>query len=205
MQNKKGIKQVSDAADTVLTSPKRGIKLGADWIACASVADRQLFLNNLTKGDLLALPFVFEFCALEHTLPPAGAWRSWVIMGRRGAGNGGGAARTVHGGREHGTGFEAVRPGETLQQQDLVRAVAVDPAAIGQVDVVEARVAEVRQRDRLRPERQVEAVEIDQGRTRDAAFGGCNPGNLRQVGDQPLRSEERRVGKECRSRWAPYH
>ena len=22
---------------------------------------------------------------------------------------------------------------------------------------------------------------------------------------QPLRSEERRVGKECRSRWSPYH
>ena len=22
---------------------------------------------------------------------------------------------------------------------------------------------------------------------------------------EPLRSEERRVGKECRSRWAPYH
>src|SRR2546430_17669693 len=23
--------------------------------------------------------------------------------------------------------------------------------------------------------------------------------------DQPFRSEERRVGKECRSRWSPYH
>ena len=23
--------------------------------------------------------------------------------------------------------------------------------------------------------------------------------------DRPLRSEERRVGKECRSRWSPYH
>ena len=23
--------------------------------------------------------------------------------------------------------------------------------------------------------------------------------------DDPLRSEERRVGKECRSRWSPYH
>ena len=22
---------------------------------------------------------------------------------------------------------------------------------------------------------------------------------------QPMRSEERRVGKECRSRWSPYH
>src|SRR5436309_4771150 len=25
------------------------------------------------------------------------------------------------------------------------------------------------------------------------------------VGEAPGRSEERRVGKECRSRWAPYH
>ena len=24
-------------------------------------------------------------------------------------------------------------------------------------------------------------------------------------GEQPVRSEERRVGKECRSRWSPYH
>ena len=24
-------------------------------------------------------------------------------------------------------------------------------------------------------------------------------------GQQPPRSEERRVGKECRSRWSPYH
>jgi hypothetical protein len=29
-----------------------------------------------------------------------------------------------------------------------------------------------------------------------AATGGSGPG---------LRSEERRVGKECRSRWSPYH
>src|SRR5258706_12095130 len=28
---------------------------------------------------------------------------------------------------------------------------------------------------------------------------------LRQMGPQLCRSEERRVGKECRSRWSPYH
>ena len=27
----------------------------------------------------------------------------------------------------------------------------------------------------------------------------------RKPGDKPTRSEERRVGKECRSRWSPYH
>ena len=26
-----------------------------------------------------------------------------------------------------------------------------------------------------------------------------------RLGDGNLRSEERRVGKECRSRWSPYH
>ena len=26
-----------------------------------------------------------------------------------------------------------------------------------------------------------------------------------QLGGLPTRSEERRVGKECRSRWSPYH
>ena len=31
-------------------------------------------------------------------------------------------------------------------------------------------------------------------------------GTYTQVGDYMLpRSEERRVGKECRSRWSPYH
>ncbi|WP_299844855.1 terminase family protein [uncultured Roseovarius sp.] len=34
----------------------------------------------------MALPYLFEFWALEHQLPPGGDWRSWVIMGGRGAG-----------------------------------------------------------------------------------------------------------------------
>src|SRR5690625_7796924 len=32
----------------------------------------------------------------------------------------------------------------------------------------------------------------------------CEPVNA-QLLPVPLRSEERRVGKECRSRWSPYH
>src|SRR2546422_7572923 len=31
------------------------------------------------------------------------------------------------------------------------------------------------------------------------------PGAVREAGDRAKRSEERRVGKECRSRWSPYH
>ena len=29
--------------------------------------------------------------------------------------------------------------------------------------------------------------------------------NIRLINGKPMRSEERRVGKECRSRWSPYH
>lgn len=34
----------------------------------------------------MALPFLFEFWAMPHQLPPEGDWRSWVILGGRGAG-----------------------------------------------------------------------------------------------------------------------
>ncbi|WP_081508462.1 MULTISPECIES: DNA-packaging protein [Roseovarius] len=34
----------------------------------------------------MALPYLFEFWALPHQLPPSGDWRTWVIMGGRGAG-----------------------------------------------------------------------------------------------------------------------
>ena len=34
--------------------------------------------------------------------------------------------------------------------------------------------------------------------------GGLGAGGI-VFGDMLLRSEERRVGKECRSRWSPYH
>ena len=34
----------------------------------------------------MALPFLFDFWAFDHQLPPTGDWRSWVILGGRGAG-----------------------------------------------------------------------------------------------------------------------
>ena len=41
----------------------------------------------------------------------------------------------------------------------------------------------------------------------DEEFPNINEGDLIAVEDiiSQLRSEERRVGKECRSRWSPYH
>ena len=42
-----------------------------------------------------------------------------------------------------------------------------------------------------------------------ASFYAPRPKEFRFAGDTPpavrVRSEERRVGKECRSRWSPYH
>lgn len=34
----------------------------------------------------MALPYLFDFWALEHQLPPQGNWKTWVILGGRGAG-----------------------------------------------------------------------------------------------------------------------
>ena len=68
------------------TSTARAMRSGAAWLASAGAAARDGFLNELTEGECLALPFLFEFWAMEHQLPPGGDWRSWVIMGGRGAG-----------------------------------------------------------------------------------------------------------------------
>ncbi|MEP5154688.1 terminase family protein [Planktotalea sp.] len=67
-------------------SSRPDLRLGADWIACADPAVQDDFLNELAEGELMALPFLFEFWAMEHQLPPEGNWRAWVVMGGRGAG-----------------------------------------------------------------------------------------------------------------------
>jgi phage terminase large subunit-like protein len=40
----------------------------------------------LTQGELLALPYLFDFWAMPHQLPPGGDWHCWMVMGGRGAG-----------------------------------------------------------------------------------------------------------------------
>ena len=39
----------------------------------------------------------------------------------------------------------------------------------------------------------------------EAALRQCNDKEITQQDVKNIRSEERRVGKECRSRWSPYH
>src|SRR3989475_4480176 len=40
---------------------------------------------------------------------------------------------------------------------------------------------------------------------RSSSSRRLSPGEYYFIADAQIRSEERRVGKECRSRWSPYH
>ncbi|SMX32182.1 Terminase-like family protein [Octadecabacter ascidiaceicola] len=63
-----------------------GVRSGAALVASADVADRKAFLRGLSGPQLKALPYLFDFWALDHQLAPEGDWRTWVILGGRGAG-----------------------------------------------------------------------------------------------------------------------
>ena len=85
MQNLKKLPQdINSEAGSIL--PQHALVSGAAWIASADVAVKDKFLNQLSATELLALPYLFEFWALPHQLPPSGTWRTWVILGGRGAG-----------------------------------------------------------------------------------------------------------------------
>ncbi|MBA4491386.1 terminase family protein [Paracoccus sp. S1E-3] len=62
------------------------MKSGAAWLASAAPEEVDDFLSGLSDNALASLPWIFEFWALPHQLPPSGDWKSWVIMGGRGAG-----------------------------------------------------------------------------------------------------------------------
>lgn len=68
------------------TSRPRATRSGAAWIVSEPPQVQKAFLDDLSEGALLALPFLFEFWALEHQLPPEGDWKTWMILGGRGAG-----------------------------------------------------------------------------------------------------------------------
>ncbi|MEM7752393.1 MAG: terminase family protein, partial [Pseudomonadota bacterium] len=54
----------------------------------ASVEPRlqETFLSDLEREEIRGLPYLFDFWALPHQLPPEGDWKTWVVMGGRGAG-----------------------------------------------------------------------------------------------------------------------
>ncbi len=75
---------------SALTAPstlkRYGIKSGASLIASAPAWMQTKFLKELSPAELDWLPYIFAFWAMPHQLPPEGDWRTWVILGGRGAG-----------------------------------------------------------------------------------------------------------------------
>ena len=104
------------------TLAEHGLRSGASWIGSADAALQDQFLNELDEGELLALPFLFEFWAMPHQLPPEGDWRSWVILGGRGAGKTRAGAEWVRSQVEGARPLDAGRcrrvalVGETIEQ-----------------------------------------------------------------------------------------
>jgi phage terminase large subunit-like protein len=76
----------ASSMDTPSISIEHEIVSGASLIASAPIEVQNRFLSELDEETLLALPFLFDFWALPHQLPPEGDWRTWVILGGRGAG-----------------------------------------------------------------------------------------------------------------------
>ncbi len=72
--------------DTPSISTRPDMKSAAAWIVSEGPDAQEDFLAALTEGELFALPWIFEFWAMPHQLPPEGGWRTWVILGGRGAG-----------------------------------------------------------------------------------------------------------------------
>lgn len=98
------------------------MKSGAAWLGSATEGEVDGFLEGLSDNALLSLPWMFEFWALPHQLPPDGAWRSWVIMGGRGAGKTRAGAEWVRaevegaGPTDPGRAARVALVGETLDQ-----------------------------------------------------------------------------------------
>jgi phage terminase large subunit-like protein len=95
---------------------------GADWLACADAAVRDRFLNDLSEGELLALPYLFEFWARQQQRPPQSDGKTWVGRGGRGAGKTRAGAEwvraQVEGARplDQGRASRVALVGETLEQ-----------------------------------------------------------------------------------------
>ncbi len=110
------------SVDTPSILTPHGSKSDIDWLACAPQKAVETFLAELDEGALLALPYLFEFWALEHQLPPEGDWRTWVVMGGRGAGKTRAGAEwvraQVEGARplERGRARRVALVGETIEQ-----------------------------------------------------------------------------------------
>ncbi len=103
-------------------STPREIRCGALWLASGPRAHEAAFLEALDGNALLALPWLFDFWALPHQVPPVGDWHTWLVLGGRGAGKTRAGAEWVRSMVEGATPFAAGRArrvalvGETIDQ-----------------------------------------------------------------------------------------
>lgn len=65
---------------------QRGKKSAADLLSSLTSEEVEAFLDSLSHNALLSLPWLFEHWAHTHQKPPEGNWKTWVILGGRGAG-----------------------------------------------------------------------------------------------------------------------
>jgi phage terminase large subunit-like protein len=62
------------------------MKSALDWRAFETPRAETAFLDTLSENALAGLAWLFEFWALPHQCAPEGDWRTWVVLGGRGAG-----------------------------------------------------------------------------------------------------------------------
>ncbi len=77
-------RELSTAMPSTLMPPD--LKSGAAWLASRTPEQIEGFLAGLSQQAMLALPYLFDFWAMAHQLPPDGDWKTWVVLGGRGAG-----------------------------------------------------------------------------------------------------------------------
>ncbi len=58
----------------------------ADLLSSLSSEEVESFLGSLSFNAILSLPWLFEHWAHAHQKPPEGDWKTWVVLGGRGAG-----------------------------------------------------------------------------------------------------------------------
>ena len=85
-------------------------------IASAPRSQQKKFLKSLDDAALELLPYMFSFWAMPHQVPPEGDWRTWVILGGRGAGKTRAGAEWVRDGVENGAKRRVGLIAETYEQ-----------------------------------------------------------------------------------------
>lgn len=76
--------ELSTAMHSTLPQPE--LKSGAALLASRPQSEIDAFLKEMSDEAAMALPYLFDFWALPHQLAPDGDWKTWVILGGRGAG-----------------------------------------------------------------------------------------------------------------------